>query len=272
MLDQIRANGESKELKDEVIALAKKYGITTPYTSYLIVPDAPLPVAGGVALHSGFLRGTGNNNGGQGGFGGGFGGGPPPALQTPGGAPKSTYEFARENQSKPGELALKRDKLADEELRKAGDRKDGAGLALGAAKAKKDSFDQANAAFRRGAFHATQMEKLGVDLSVQTQNLRNQARLEYCAQKNVQGGNCLELGGVWIDDRFDPKLKAVTVKAQSNAYFRMLERHPKIKDVFLLGNYVVWVAPSGDCLVIDGKQGKEELTDKEIDALFVAKK
>jgi len=67
-------------------------------------------------------------------------------------------------------------------------------------------------------------------------------------------------------------MKAVTVKAQSNAYFRMLERQPKVKDVFLLGNYVVWVTPSGDVLVIDGKHGKEELSDKEIDALFVAKK
>ena len=44
MLDQIRANGEKKELVDEVVALAKKYGITTPYTSYLVVPDGPMPV------------------------------------------------------------------------------------------------------------------------------------------------------------------------------------------------------------------------------------
>src|SRR5262249_19305990 len=40
LLDQIRANGQKKELVDEVTALAKKYGITTPYTSYLIVPVA----------------------------------------------------------------------------------------------------------------------------------------------------------------------------------------------------------------------------------------
>src|SRR5204863_4357273 len=31
MLDQIRANGEKKELVDEVVSLAKRYGITTPY-------------------------------------------------------------------------------------------------------------------------------------------------------------------------------------------------------------------------------------------------
>src|SRR5206468_1949497 len=44
LLDQIRANGETKELLDEVTALAKKYGIATPYTSYLIVPDGVSPV------------------------------------------------------------------------------------------------------------------------------------------------------------------------------------------------------------------------------------
>src|SRR5262249_11556010 len=49
MLDQIRANGEKPELVTEVTALAKKYGITTPYTSYLIVPDAAVPVAQGRA-------------------------------------------------------------------------------------------------------------------------------------------------------------------------------------------------------------------------------
>lgn len=39
LLDQIRLNGERKEIVDEVTFLAKKYGIITPYTSYLIVED-----------------------------------------------------------------------------------------------------------------------------------------------------------------------------------------------------------------------------------------
>jgi Ca-activated chloride channel family protein len=268
LLDQIRANGEGKELKDEVITLAKKYGITTPYTSYLIVPDAPLPVAGG-----GMMMGSPGAGGAA--LGRGMGAGRRPhSLAGPDGAAKPVYEFAKENQAKPGELAQQRDKLTEAELRKAGDDKAGKDVtrALSEAKAKKEAYDQANLAFRQGAFAATQREKLGVDLSLQTANLRNQARLEYTAQRNVQGRNCLELGGVWIDEGFDPKLKAVVVKAQSNAYFRMLERQPKVKEVFQLGNYVVWVTPSGAVLVIDGQHGKEELSDKEIDALFVAKK
>ena len=47
LLDQILRGGEQKELMDEMLMLAKKYGIATPYTSFLVVPDAPMPVAGG---------------------------------------------------------------------------------------------------------------------------------------------------------------------------------------------------------------------------------
>jgi Ca-activated chloride channel family protein len=39
LLDQIRLHGENRELVDEVIRLARQYGIVTPYTSYLIVED-----------------------------------------------------------------------------------------------------------------------------------------------------------------------------------------------------------------------------------------
>ena len=39
LLDEIRLRGESTELRDEVTELARKYGIVTPYTAYLIVED-----------------------------------------------------------------------------------------------------------------------------------------------------------------------------------------------------------------------------------------
>lgn len=37
LLDQIRLNGENKELRDEIIALGTRYGIVTPYTSALVL-------------------------------------------------------------------------------------------------------------------------------------------------------------------------------------------------------------------------------------------
>ncbi|NKB67181.1 MAG: VWA domain-containing protein [Candidatus Latescibacteria bacterium] len=45
LLDQIRLNGEDDELVEEIVALSRRYGIITPYTSFLIVEDeVPVPV------------------------------------------------------------------------------------------------------------------------------------------------------------------------------------------------------------------------------------
>ena len=39
LLDEIRLHGEHRELRDEVTELARRYGVVTPYTAYLIVED-----------------------------------------------------------------------------------------------------------------------------------------------------------------------------------------------------------------------------------------
>lgn len=36
LLDEVRRNGERPALKDEIVALAKEYGLVTPYTAYLV--------------------------------------------------------------------------------------------------------------------------------------------------------------------------------------------------------------------------------------------
>jgi Ca-activated chloride channel family protein len=264
LLDQIRLNGERKELKDEVISLAKKYGITTPYTSYLVVPDAPIPVT--AKGHK--LRVLARN--------GGWGKLPAAGLKPAGkdGKQKAVEFYARGLAGGAGSLGRSRatfekrkltaprgEKLTKDEceaLKKADD--------------KVSTYDKARSALARRKNAAVQVGKLGVDVALRVEELRNQTRLEYTAQRRVNGRTCLEVGGVWIDEGFKAKTKAVTVKAQSDAYFRILERHPKVKAVFGLGNHLVWLTPSGTALVIDTSAGKEKMGDKEIDKLFVARK
>jgi Ca-activated chloride channel family protein len=260
MLDQIRANGEKPELVQEVVRLAKKYGITTPYTSYLVVPDAAMPVVG---IRGGRAMGAGS--------GGGFG--VPSYLKSPAlpATAAPVLDFAKQNQAKPGQLAEKRSQQADKDLRLA-DGKSEMFATLKQAREQKENYDRARQLLQRGAMDAVQSGKLGVDLSVQMQNLRNQARLEQTAVRTVFGRKCLEIGGVWIDEEFDPKMTALVVKAQSDAYFKLLEQQPKLREVFRLGNHLVWVAPSGTALVIDTSAGKDKLSDDEIAKLFVAKK
>jgi Ca-activated chloride channel homolog len=41
LMEQVRTNGEQKELRDEIVDLGTRYGIVTPYTSYLALePNA----------------------------------------------------------------------------------------------------------------------------------------------------------------------------------------------------------------------------------------
>jgi Ca-activated chloride channel family protein len=44
LMEQIRSNGEQKELRDEIVDLGTRYGIVTPYTSYLAVEPGSQPV------------------------------------------------------------------------------------------------------------------------------------------------------------------------------------------------------------------------------------
>ena len=181
-------------------------------------------------------------------------------------------EFARRNQTKPGEAAANRGAYAEREFDdKTGDPQ----VAMEArveARDRKKAYDEARSYLLQRDQNAVQAGKLGVDLSIQTANLRNQARLDMTALKNVNGRNCLEFGGVWIDEGFDAKMATFTIKAQSDAYFKLLERQPKMREVLTLGNHLVWVTPNGTALIIDMTTGKEKATDDEIDALFVVRK
>jgi Ca-activated chloride channel family protein len=274
LLDQIRLNGERKELVDEVISLAKRYGITTPYTSYLIVPDAVLPVAGATLK--------------KGKKGGDKGDKPdvslklfddspvPPVLQNgKGKAPTPVTQFLKQTQNSPGDAIKYRFGYFDKELNQAGGF---GGYGAYYEKAMQDTKDRwyaqnkAEAALKLGEKAEVQEGKLGVDLSCENNNLRTQTRLTRSAVQRIGNRNALEVGGIWIDEDFDAKMPIVNVKAMSKAYFRMLELQPSLKEVFRLGNHLVWVTPSGTALVLDAAAGVEEMADADIERLFAKKK
>jgi Ca-activated chloride channel family protein len=286
LLDQIRLNGEQKELVDEVITLAKRYGITTPYTSYLIVPDEVITAVKADKAKGGKSTGKpdvsfhlipGVN-------GSGFGPTAPPALKpgfggikaktgAPATAPIPVSEFIKEVQAKPGDAAELREKLANETFNnKDFDGKSEEGKALKKFQEQYQSYAQAHKDLKKGDKGATQSGTVGVNLSIASNQLRQMNQVNKTAVARVANTNCLDVGGVWIDEAYHAKLKTVNVKAMSNAYFRMLEKHPEVKQVFTLGNHLVWVTPSGTALVLDTTAGREEMPDAEIDALFVAKK
>lgn len=261
LLDQIRNNGEKKELVEEVVTLAKRYGITTPYTSYLVIPDGVVSAAQpgpGKDRPNVRLAPTA-----------------PPALEAgAANAPaKKVEELARQLAEKG--VAAGRGKFEGDRLTKdLADAEKGSGKdekradQLKAVKVQIITLDQAKEEFRRRNLDAVQGGQIAVNLSIQSNALRSQNQVTQNASRFVQKRNLVEVGGVWIDEGFSNEMKTVNVKAMSKAYFRMLERQPSVRDVFSLANYVVWVTPNGTALVVDQNAGLEEMTDEMIDLLF----
>ncbi|HYV35972.1 MAG TPA: hypothetical protein VE988_09735, partial [Gemmataceae bacterium] len=246
--------------------LAKKYGITTPYTSYLVVPDTVSPGFGGIPDPTSppALKGIGGAKGGAGDpaakkGGAGKKGGPPPRVDD------LAKQLAKDGK-KGDEL---RKELADQALKdaaKAGDKKAIEQLA------QQSTYAKAQKALDAKDRDKLQQGTLGVDISIQVDKLRSQTQTTATTVQRVANRSLVDIGGVWIDDGFDAKTKTITIKAQSDAYFRLLEKQPSLSAVFRLGNHLVYVTPSGDALVIDSSHGEETLADAEIDRLFVAPK
>jgi Ca-activated chloride channel family protein len=310
LLDQIRANGEKKELVDEVTVLAKKHGIATPYTSYLIAPDKAAQVAGPLGTGgASFTPGSAS-------FTTDLATPLAPAVDLPatgGGALGSTVIYAP---VPPGSAAVPMPSTSATsgrpavvgQIQSAG--RSGAyvnsadptvlrGTANGQrrkserlyAKGLNDEEEEevenpstnqpaqvmnvlnvARQALASGDREGYQAGQVGVELSLQSEALRNGSRPDQTTVRRIANGNCFFINGAWIDETFTAKIPTIEVKALSAAYFRILERHPEVKEVFQLGNRLIWVTPSGTALVIDAGTGQEKLSDCEIDKLFVAKK
>lgn len=61
LMEQIRTNGENKELRDEVVSLGTRFGIVTPYTSFLAIEGASGNVSA-TSVGTGLGRGSGSGN------------------------------------------------------------------------------------------------------------------------------------------------------------------------------------------------------------------
>ncbi len=279
LLDEIRNNGQQKELVDEVVKLAKKHGIATPYSSYLVVPDSVasnMPVAPALpsAPHVQFR-------------------GMAPAAPTdvtnmtatpPYGQPTVTpaaspYGPGRINYAPVVVSPTMRWAVPGSPLTVSPPAATYNGLGgygcAGASpvpvSAPAPSVPLASTETAAPTPALPQAGKEGVELALVLDALRNEEQLKECKTVQACGKTCREIGGAWVDEAYTPDLKIVRVKAMSDAYFRLLAKHPEMKDVFHLGNRLVWVTPSGNALVIDPENGSAKLSDKEIDALFAKK-
>jgi Ca-activated chloride channel family protein len=236
LLDQIRLKGENKELVDEVIMLAKKYGIATPYTSYLVLPDEKEVARLGIApAETPAFAADGTSEGRAiGGFGrshGGFGGG-------------GFAQDARES------------RLA-ESLGGRG------GVDYVANEAKAAGTKVAPSVMLR-----RQAGRQAVNVAEALAELKDARSHGSALSRRVAGTTFSPLRGIWIDAAYKDGAEIVKIQYLSDAYFRVIELVPNAREVFALGERIVWQTPSGKAIVVDA-EGEESVDDEAIRVLFM---
>ena len=209
LLEQIRVNGELQELRDEVIMLAKKFGLVTPYTSYLAVDDSeferPQPVQRPLGRRSDRSVNKSAN----------------PRRLGSGEGSTSQEEAPLDWSDKPQRPAPPSDAI---EIRPSKKKR---------ASRSRDLF---------GGFEAESGAD-GVAASEATREYKDAEKVasdEAMSTRWVAGRTFQITDGVWVEQGVSAKAKGmIEVAMYSSAYFALARKHKEISQVATLGDRVI---------------------------------
>jgi len=223
LIDEIRLHGEKKELRDEVVALGKRYGIVTPYTSYLVVEDKPMP----------FVQNQVR---------------PPPPPPRPWAMEERTR---RESWSAPRAPAATRapGTLGGMARGEPAPEPDTASAFAADEAAEGPPAKMLERADGREGIALAKKVKSMKDLSVET-GKSSPARV-------ASGHTFIYRYGGWVDSlALEGTPKQLKVKYLSDAYFALLKARPDLKAALALGDRLVIVVAKGKSIVIEPSAGE----------------
>ena len=235
VLDEIRLRGEKPELKDEVIMLGKKFGIVTPYTSYLVVEDVPVPVVANRPPPRPVERPWRTDEG----------RGPRGESEA---KEKSTARFAPKASAEP----MKEDDAAAAF---------GGGSGIGSLRGGSPSADSSAPATR--ALESSD-GKAGIAVAKKMREMKEEQQAPKDSEpvRVAAGRTFIYRSGGWVDsEAVGGVAKQLKVKYLSDAYFALLKAKPELKAALALGDRVMVIVAAGKAVVIDPTEG-ETAADK----------
>ncbi len=211
LLDDIRMHGERPELRDEVVVLARHFGIVTPYTSYLVAPDE-------VAQ-------------------------PPPTLAMP------SWEQQRTSVADADGMGSTASSHAPEapsapRTEAAQTMSDFSGFSGAVAPSPPPSTAPSTTvppSYRPTAPSSATGES-GRRLSSRLREMRDAERSDEAGTSTVRAidGRTFSLtAGRWVDERYQEGGRTLSIRSMSAAYFALLAAQPELRAAFALGDRVV---------------------------------
>jgi len=251
LLNEIRLHGESKELKDEIVALGKRWGIVTPYTSYIVLegrerlrlrplsidaarrPPAP---AAGLARIGTAGRVLEDQAGGL-------------LYRGAGGAAQGGYGAPRGEQGPPGQAGPQAPSAAYSE-------------------AQAEAYGKA--LLGSASRPAEQTGRIAVDLAAQLERIRNAEVQQVVANvRTVAGRTFYLIGERWVQAEVNEKTEIIRVRYLSPAYFQ-LAAQPGVAQCLALGPRVIVVLEGNVAIEIadDESARSEPFSAEELARLF----
>lgn len=204
LLEQIRLNGEQAELKGEVINLAKKFGLVTPYTSYLAVDDSEFA----------------NNQ-------------PSPRPRP---EPRRTFRPTDDRIDGLRGGNLDEDASPEEEAEVMGRTGDTRRPARPAS-APKTKADKKADSFKG---FGTESGQAAVDASIATRDYKEKQRVDNdqgVSRQYISGRTFVYKSNQWIEDGLDANAKnIIKVEAYSSKYFELARKHKELSRAAKLGH------------------------------------
>jgi len=282
LLDAIRLRGEEPELRGEVVSLARRFGIVTPYTSYLVVEDEALP--------PGLVPDAPDPSP------------APPTLSRPGPPTDSTTTFDFEDDELQGDLARPDGEVLNVRPSPSRGRSSGGSSGGGGgdapsaapseppmmaqpepeespapsqeAQAARDfrGFEQARARPSTGsrppASPSGGQGESGRRLSRRLREMREAERVEEGSTlRYVAGRTFRRIRGMWIDSRYRRSLRTLHVRAGTPGWTALLRERPDLRAILALGNRVAFAIDERRAIIVD-TTAPEGVSDAQVSAFL----
>lgn len=236
LIDRIRLVGESDELVDEVLALSQKFGIQTPYTSWLVAPEGrPMP---------------------------GRGGGDDRFLARQG-ATERLLELA------PAEMRQGQPNFAPERGAAHPEDDEWTGFSEGGGKGRSSIRDAVVA--ESGELAAKVSTRNAARRKAESMDEENRVNEAWLAVRSINGRDYYNINGFLADSEFNEKTEIIEIMFASDAYFELVTNRADLRPVLSAATYVVVMVAPNRAVIVRDQAGLEALTDEQRSQMWEVK-
>lgn len=254
LLDEIRLRGENPEIRESVVQLARRFGIVTPYTSYLVTEESPAAPEPSQQLDRPMSQTiqTGSNTGAS-----NLANRPGTTVSAARAAPADRDDF-RAFQSLSG---------AAPSARPTG----GAGTSAGFARPPVTSPASISPMMPSAPSPAPSVDatgEAGRRVATRLRDLREAERVDVGSggSRFVAGHSLMLRGGTWTEDNLPTGARVLRVRAMSRSWFTLMRLRPALREVLSVGHSLRFRLDSGR--IIEVSEAGPDTADAEIEAFL----